>query len=75
MEIKNRVYGEIFGIVGDGDVKRLCEQYLDGEPVTVEQIAEAVREKVGGDARLSAFVPWVTDCLMTREAERREAAV
>jgi hypothetical protein len=72
-------------LLGDeeNEATRLADLYLDdetdaasrSEPITVASIAAKVREKLGGDVPLEAYVPWVAACLEERRTETTKAAV
>jgi hypothetical protein len=78
-ETKNRAWWILVGGEGENDVTRSADRYLsggadaNGEPLTVAQVAKEVREHIGRDESLEAFVPWVERCLEDMRAQRAVA--
>jgi hypothetical protein len=76
-ETKNGAWWILTGGEGGNDVTRSVDRYLKGganaEPFTVERIADKVREYIGGDEPLEAFVPWVERCLEHMRVEQEVA--
>lgn len=81
-EVQFRALGYIFGLPNETDATRFADHHIagkvdaDGEAFTVERVAEKVRELLGGDEPLEAYMPWVERCLKDKrdEATRIEAA-
>jgi hypothetical protein len=79
-EVEHKVYALIFGLPNETAVTRFADHYIecnvdaDGEPFTVERIAEKAREHLGGDEPLEAYTPWVRRCLEDKRAEQMGVA-
>ena len=46
----------------------------DGQAFTVERVAEKVREHLGSDEPLKAYIPFVQRCLDDKRAQSEEVA-
>jgi hypothetical protein len=73
-----KAWGLIFGLPEETDASRFAEHHIadkedsNGEPFTVERVAEKVRELLGGDEPLEAYMPWVERCVDDKRAEPTE---
>ena len=78
-EVEIKVWALIFGLPDETDVTRFADRHIadevdaDGEAFTVERVAEKVREHLGRDDPLEAYVPFVQRCLDDRRAEGVQA--
>jgi hypothetical protein len=74
-EREGQAWGLIFGLPDETDASRFADHHIagkedaNGEPFTVERVAEKVRELLGGDESLEAYMPWVERCLDDKRAE------
>jgi hypothetical protein len=81
-EVEARAWGLIFGLSDETDASRFADRHIagkadaNGEAFTVERVAEKVRDLLGGDEPLEAYMPWVQRCLDDKRGEgtKREAA-
>jgi hypothetical protein len=79
-EVEHKVYALIFGLPNETAVTRFADHYIecnvdaDGEPFTVERVAEKAREHLGGDEPLEAYTPWVRRCLEDKRVDLMEVA-
>jgi len=73
-----KAWGLIFGLPDETDASRFADHHIagkedsNGEPFTVERVAEKVRELLGGGEPLEAYMPWVQRCLDDKRAEAAE---
>jgi hypothetical protein len=73
-----KAWGLIFGLPDETDASRFADHHIagkedsNGEPFTVERVAEKVRELCRGDEPLEAYMPWVERCLDDKRAEVAE---
>jgi hypothetical protein len=73
-----KAWGLIFGLPDETDASRFADHHIagkedaNGEPFTVERVAEKVRELCGGDEPLEAYMLWVERCLDDKRAEAAE---
>jgi hypothetical protein len=80
-EREGQTWGLIFGLPDETDASRFADHHIagkedsNGEPFTVERVAEKVRELCGGDEPLVAYMPWVERCLDDKRAEAAEIEV
>jgi hypothetical protein len=76
-----KAWGLIFGLPDETDASRFADRHIagnkdsNGEPFTVERVAEKVRELLGGDEPLKAYMPWVERCLGDKRAEAAETEI
>lgn len=74
-EVGARVWALIFGLPDETDVTRFADHHIadrldtDGEAFTVERLAEKVRDRLGRDEPLEAYIPFVQRCLDDKRAE------
>jgi hypothetical protein len=74
-ERKSKAWGLIFGLPSETDASRFADHHIagkadaTGEAFTVERVAGMVRELLGGDEPLEAYMPWVQRCLSDKRAE------
>jgi hypothetical protein len=73
-----KAWALIFGLPDETDASRFADHHIagkedsNGEPFTVERVAEKMRELLGGDEPLEAYMPWVQRCLDDKRAEAAE---
>jgi hypothetical protein len=74
-EVEVKVWALIFGLPNETDVTRFADHYIagevdaNGEAFTMERIAEKVRDLLGGDEPLEAYIPFLQRCLDDKRAE------
>jgi hypothetical protein len=74
-EVEVRVWALIFGLPNETDVTRFADHYIagevdaNGEAFTMERVAEKVRDLLGGDEPLEAYIPFLQRCLDDKRAE------
>jgi hypothetical protein len=77
-EVEFKVWALIFGLPDETDVSRFAGHHIadrldaDSEAFTVERVAEKVREHLGRDEPLEAYIPFVHRCLEDKRAESEE---
>jgi hypothetical protein len=77
-EVENKVWALIFGLPDETDATRFADHHIagkadgDGEAFTVERVADKVRDLLGGDEPLEAYMPWVQRCLDHKRGEATE---
>jgi hypothetical protein len=73
--VENQVYALIFGLPNETDVTRFANQHIadrldaDGGAFTVERVAEKIREHLGSEEPLEAYIPFVQRCLEDKRTE------
>ena len=78
-EVEVKVWPLIFGLPDETDVTRFADHHIagkldaDGEAFTVERVAEKVREHLGGDEPLEAYMPFVQRCIDDKRTEGVQA--
>jgi hypothetical protein len=77
-EVQNKVWALVFGLPDETDATRFADHHIadkaddNGEAFTVERVAEKVRDLLGGDEPLEAYMPWVQRCLDHKRGEATE---
>jgi hypothetical protein len=77
-EVEPKVWALIFGLPDKTDVTHFADNHIagkldaDGEAFTVERVAEKVREHLGRDEPLEAYIPFVQRCLDDKRTESEE---
>jgi hypothetical protein len=70
-----KVWALIFGLPNETDVTRIADHYIagemdaNGEAFTMERVAEKVRDLLGGEEPLEAYIPFLQRCLDDKRAE------
>ena len=74
-EVEVKVWALIFGLPDETDVARFADHCIadkldaDGEAFTVERVADKIREHLGSNEPLEAYVPFVQRCLDDKRTE------
>jgi hypothetical protein len=74
-EVEVKVWALIFGLPDETDVTRFADHCIadkldaDGEAFTVERVADKIREHLGSNEPLEAYVPFVQRCLDDKRTE------
>jgi hypothetical protein len=77
-EVEVKVWALIFGLPDETDVSRLADHCIadkldaDREAFTVERVADKIREHLGSNEPLEAYVPFVQRCLDDKRTELME---
>jgi hypothetical protein len=80
-EVEAKVWALIFGLPNETDVTRFADHHVtdrldaDGQGFTVERIAEKVRERLGNEAPIEEYIPFVQRCLDEKRTEAADAEV
>jgi len=74
-EVEVKVWPLIFGLPDETDVTRFADRHIagkldaDGAAFTVERVAEKVRDHLGSEEPLEAYIPFVQRCLDDKRTE------
>jgi hypothetical protein len=74
-EVEVKVWALIFGLPDETDVTRFADHCIadkldaDGEAFTIERVADKIREHLGNNEPLEAYVPFVQRCLDDKRTE------
>ena len=77
-EVEVKVWALIFGLPDETDVSRLADHCIadkldaDREAFTVARVADKIREHLGSNEPLEAYVPFVQRCLDDKRTELME---